>query len=106
MKKRPDASPDPEDMFNDTRMSFGDHLEDLRWHLLRAIYGFVLGMIVSLAFGKPVLNFIAKPVEEQLMAYWKRYNDAKMPWVIKAIEDGEYNKQPLRALKVRLDLKD
>ena len=27
---------DPDDMFKDTRMSFGDHIEDLRAHLMRA----------------------------------------------------------------------
>jgi len=30
---------DSEDMFADTRMSFGDHIEELRTHLLRALAG-------------------------------------------------------------------
>ena len=36
---------DPEDMFSDTRMSFGDHLEDLRTHLWRAVKGFFIAMV-------------------------------------------------------------
>ena len=32
---------DPDDFFADTRMSFGDHIEDLRVHLLRAVKGFM-----------------------------------------------------------------
>jgi sec-independent protein translocase protein TatC len=62
---------DPEDMFADTRMSFGDHIEDLRTHLLRAIYGFLLAMLVSFFFGKPVLDvFIIHPVEVQLQKFY------------------------------------
>src|SRR6516162_3603175 len=37
---------DPEDMFADTRMSFGDHLEDLRTHLWRAVKSFIICMIL------------------------------------------------------------
>ena len=40
MKRGAADYPDPDDMFADTRMSFGEHIEDLRSHLLRAIYGF------------------------------------------------------------------
>ena len=46
---------DPDDMFSDTRMSFGDHIEDLRTHLLRAVKGFVLGMIVSICVASWIL---------------------------------------------------
>jgi len=28
-------------------MSFGDHIEDLRTHLLRALKGFVIGMVLG-----------------------------------------------------------
>ncbi len=41
MKRAHPEPPDPDDMFADTRMSFGEHIEDLRTHLLRAIYGFL-----------------------------------------------------------------
>ncbi len=65
--------PDPEDMFNDTRMSFGDHIEDLRSHLLKAVYGFVFGMVVSLLFLGPwVLGIIVSPVEAQLDRFEQR----------------------------------
>ena len=69
--------PDPEDMFNDTRMSFGDHIEDLRTHLLRAIYGFSIGMVFSLFFlGQFVMRTIVAPVETQLEQFcaWKLTN--------------------------------
>jgi len=40
-------APDPEDFFADTRMSFGDHIEDLRTHLLNAFKGFFIAFIFS-----------------------------------------------------------
>jgi sec-independent protein translocase protein TatC len=63
-------APDPEDMFNDTRMSFGDHIEELRTHLIRAIYGFVIGMIISIwPLGTYVMRIIVAPVEDQLAEF-------------------------------------
>lgn len=77
---------DPEDMFSDSRMSFGDHIEELRTHLWRAIYGFLIIMVMVfvldavgtvlnkpyIGVGKPTLMFIAAPVETQLKAFYDR----------------------------------
>ncbi|CAN5160167.1 twin-arginine translocase subunit TatC [soil metagenome] len=57
------AQPDADDMFSETRMSFGDHIEDLRKHLMRAIIGFVAAMILSMFIANPVLEFIKAPIE-------------------------------------------
>jgi sec-independent protein translocase protein TatC len=64
---------DPEDMFNDTRMSIGDHIEDLRSHLLRALKGLVIGMIFGFwPLGPYVLDIINAPVERELSAFDER----------------------------------
>jgi sec-independent protein translocase protein TatC len=63
---------DPEDMFSDTRMSFGDHLEDLRTHLLRAIKGFALAMVFAMFVGKYAVEFITAPVQAQLEVFYNR----------------------------------
>jgi sec-independent protein translocase protein TatC len=63
---------DPDDFFADTRMSFGEHIEELRAHLLRALAGFLVGMVVSFAFGSTVVHFITHPVETQLMKFYNR----------------------------------
>lgn len=63
---------DPDDFFAETKMSFGDHLEDLRVHLLRAVYGFLLCMVIGFVVGKSVLAFIAKPVTKELEAFYER----------------------------------
>lgn len=59
-----------EDMFEDTRMSFGDHLEELRSHLWRAIFGFLIALFFSFFIGKFVLRIIAAPVEEQMAEFY------------------------------------
>jgi sec-independent protein translocase protein TatC len=71
--------PDPEDMFNDTRMSFGDHIEDLRTHLLRALKGFAIGMILGFwPLGPYVLRIIVDPLDDQLYQFEKRKLDKEM----------------------------
>jgi sec-independent protein translocase protein TatC len=70
--------PDPDDFFSDTRMSFGDHIEELRLHLWKAIAGFMIAVAFSFVIGRPVLRFIAAPVEKELQAYWDRYYEKKL----------------------------
>src|SRR5438270_11170580 len=77
MKRRKDDHFDPDDMFADTRMSFGEHIEDLRTHLLRALWGFLIAFVIAIPLGKPVLRFIAAPVEEELRQYYIRYDDVR-----------------------------
>jgi sec-independent protein translocase protein TatC len=63
---------DPDDFFADTRMTFGDHIEDLRAHLLRAIYGFLLAMVAGFFVAPYALDFIGKPVERELLKFYNR----------------------------------
>ncbi|MBI1832421.1 MAG: twin-arginine translocase subunit TatC [Planctomycetes bacterium] len=71
--------PDPEDMFADTRMSLGDHIDDLRSHLLRALQGFLIGMVLGFwPLGPYVLRFILAPVEGQLLEFEKRKIDSEL----------------------------
>jgi sec-independent protein translocase protein TatC len=84
MRKKPNHS-DPEDMFSDTRMSFGDHIEDLRKHLWRALMGFLVCLVFSFFIGKPVLRFIARPVEQEL----KRFYDARAKKIQEQFEQGD-----------------
>jgi sec-independent protein translocase protein TatC len=78
---------DSEDMFADTRMSFGDHLEDLRIHLWRAIIGFVIAMVLSLVIGKPFLDiFIIHPVEVQLQEFYDHLYAKQKDRVLKDVE--------------------
>jgi sec-independent protein translocase protein TatC len=67
---------DPEDYFKDSRMSFWDHIEELRMHLWRAIIGFVLALIAGLFIGQHAVEFIASPVEKQLSKFYDRRTKA------------------------------
>jgi sec-independent protein translocase protein TatC len=68
---------DPDDLFADTRMSFGDHIEELRSRLIRALLGFMIAFLIAFLpwVGKPVLNFITAPVEAQLAYFYKKRVD-------------------------------
>src|SRR6516162_6395268 len=90
------GQPDADDLFADTRMSFGDHIEDLRSHLWRAIIGFFVAMVLSFSFSYWVLQFIMAPVEKALMEVQAR-RIAKYEEKIRKTPDSEKNQpQPLR----------
>ncbi len=65
-----DDRDEADDVFADTRMTFGEHLEDLRLHLWRAVFGFLVALAVSFFLGRPALRFIAAPVEQQLGEFY------------------------------------
>lgn len=92
---------DPDDMFADTRMTFGEHIEDLRTHLLRAIKGFVIGMTLCLFVSSWILEFITAPVDRELNAYYKRYYDRRME-TLKADMAAGRGDIPIIRLKVKL----
>jgi sec-independent protein translocase protein TatC len=75
-----------DDLFQDTRMSFGDHIEVLRRHLVRAIIWFSIAMCLSIyPLAWYVLDYISRPVERELMIFYeKRVDDA-----MKKLADGE-----------------
>jgi sec-independent protein translocase protein TatC len=95
---------DPDDFFAETRMSFGDHIEELRAHLLKAIYGFLIAMVAGFFIAPYALDFIAKPVEKELMYFYNRR--------FKAIEEKIKNDDPLltgmnepRVVDLQMDLR-
>jgi len=50
------------DVFESSRMSFGDHLEELRGCLIRALVGVVLASTVCLIFGRELVEIICRPL--------------------------------------------
>jgi sec-independent protein translocase protein TatC len=81
----PDPSADPEDVFASTRMSFGDHIEELRTHLIRAIAGFLVGMAISAwPLSLVVMDIITKPVQDQLMEFYNH----RVEKVAKKLKEG------------------
>ena len=76
----------PDDIFKETRMPIGDHIEELRkrmfaaikWLLFFLIIGFVLDGIgesmkkPNFGVGKPMLKVITEPVETQVRDFYNR----------------------------------
>jgi sec-independent protein translocase protein TatC len=62
-----------EDLFAETRMSFGDHIEELRTCLVRALLGLALGVVASFFFGTYVVDLIKDPVEKALVEHFVEY---------------------------------
>ena len=74
-KSKPDEYPD--DIFKDTRMTFGEHIDELRTRMIRAIYvlmvflvlGFILDAIWE-SIGNDKVT-IGKPMPQQLMPSYR-----------------------------------
>ena len=58
--------PKSKDLFDDTTMTFGEHLEVLRVHLWKAIIGLAIAVIFMLIFGNHVVNIVRKPIDDAL----------------------------------------
>ncbi len=51
-------------------MSFFDHLEELRWHIIRSLIAVVVGAIVLFIFQKPYFDYILLgPLNEDFLSY-------------------------------------
>ncbi len=60
-----------EDLFKDTTMTFGEHLEELRVCLFKAVLGLVIGFLLGLLVARPVVRAIKGPLEDALKAYYQ-----------------------------------
>lgn len=61
-----------DDLFRESTMTFGEHLEDLRGCLFRSLVGLVIGFVVGLMVGKYVVTFIQTPLTNALTTYYQK----------------------------------
>ncbi len=78
-------SPREDNLFQESSMSFGDHLEELRGCLFRCILGIVVCFIIGLFFGAQVMNIVQQPLTRSLTRYLDKQNQAK---IAKMVEQG------------------
>jgi sec-independent protein translocase protein TatC len=64
-------SRDDKDLFEESTMTFGEHLEELRGCLFRSLTGLAVGFIVGLYFGGNVVAFIQTPLTDALEVYYQ-----------------------------------
>lgn len=91
---------DADDYFAETRMSFGDHIEELRLHLWRAIMGFVVALFLSFFIGHYVVAWITAPVKQQLREFYQRRQARLLHEKHKEIHDLANRPTPFRTLLV------
>jgi sec-independent protein translocase protein TatC len=60
-----------EDLFDKTKMTFGEHLDELRQALIKSVAALVLGTLVGLIFAQRLVIFIQTPLEAALVDYYK-----------------------------------
>ena len=65
MAKRPQ-----DDLFESTTMSFGEHLEELRGCLVRALLGLLIGFLIGLSIANRVVHLIQTPLTMALDSYY------------------------------------
>lgn len=58
-----------DDLFAESTMSFGEHLEVLRGHLIKALLGVLAGTVVGLLFGGQIIGEIKRPLVKTLQKY-------------------------------------
>src|SRR4051794_8326057 len=76
----------PDDIFADTRMTFGEHIEELRTRMIRGLAGLALFLCIgfvldgigesvgnkNIGVGRPMLQVITQPVEVQVRDFYYR----------------------------------
>lgn len=79
-----------EDLFKDTTMTFGEHLEELRTCLFKAVVGLVIGFLVGLAAAKPVVRVIERPLKQALRAYYQKQSQENLTGALDELRRLDY----------------
>lgn len=74
MLKQPQLT---DDLFEKSSMSFGEHLEELRKALFKAILWLGLGTLVGLLFANTVVNFVSQPLRKKMDVFYVKQSAAK-----------------------------
>jgi sec-independent protein translocase protein TatC len=74
---------DEDDLFQHTSMTFGEHLEELRSSLFKAVLSLAVGFCIGLYFAPTVVQWIQSPLEAALDEFYSaeaiEYIDARLP---------------------------
>jgi sec-independent protein translocase protein TatC len=60
-----------EDLFQDTTMTFGEHLEELRVALFKAVVGLAIGVAIGFSVGKWMVALIEAPLSQALGTFYE-----------------------------------
>jgi sec-independent protein translocase protein TatC len=72
-----------EDLFEHTKMTFGEHLDELRIALFKAIFSLVIGVLIALSFAGKVVEYVQVPLKNALENYYTRVENEKFRHTLK-----------------------
>src|SRR5262245_22680113 len=75
------------DLFNDSTMTFGEHLEALRFHLWKAIVGLVIGTVAAFFFSERVIIAIQRPVTAAMEKQFNKTPDTVEKSLLESFKD-------------------
>lgn len=76
------------DLFQESTMSFSQHLDELRKCLIQALTFLAVGVCLGFAFGKPAVNFIEQPLVSSLEAFFTNQAIKKIEADIKELKES------------------
>ncbi len=85
-----------DDLFAETTMTFGEHLDELRVVLFKAVAGLIIGFLLGLLVANYVVEFIQSPLKTALEDYYlvkakkdlaEEYQDIVPPEILQTIKD-------------------
>ena len=65
------SEPTSEPSLDQTKMSFAEHLEELRRTLFKSLAAILLGTLVGLLFGQQLVDYIQTPLRDALETYYR-----------------------------------
>lgn len=60
------AKPSSKDLFDDSTMTFGEHLEVLRYHVIWALIGWIIAVILAFIWGEAIVRTIRQPIDKAI----------------------------------------
>jgi sec-independent protein translocase protein TatC len=83
-----------EDLFENTKMTFGEHLDELRRALLKAVTALVIGVLIGLIFGQQLVAYIQRPLQKALHDH---YSDVELREYRQYLEQRREEGKPVPA---------
>jgi sec-independent protein translocase protein TatC len=81
-----------DDLFDDGSMSFGEHIEELRTHLMRAVWGILAAGVFTIIFADRVVEVLTWPLKGKLETWHKNRLDTltnEYVFIQQALPEGE-----------------
>lgn len=82
------AKPSSKDLFDDSTMTFGEHLEVLRYHVIWALIGWIIAVILAFIWGEAIVRTIRQPIDKAIDSMLAAQEKKLTPETEKPIEPG------------------